>query len=488
MLWQLAQQKHPYKPLYLALLLWNLIGCYWLTLTTLSAPDWQEGLLSFLAGALAITVNPLLMLLPFAATRWLTSLTRTAFSAWLFAPLWGLFEYLHFRWELTWSWLSLGFAWSEWAFWRQMTTLVGPVGLSVWTLIGAALLWEPLGRARGWAFALWSFALPLLAKIPLPAPAVAASRSVWVLQPNIDPYVKFAEMPPEVQLQRLLALLPKAPPPGALLVGPETALPLTVSLDHPRNEPFLRPLWSYAQQHRVNLLLGVVGQRYFAKGNPLPPSAQPLPEGGGIETYNAALLLRPDTFFVHIKARLVPFVERVPYLEYLTFLRRWNIDLGGSFGNFGKPTYSCPLRLYPEELPVGVAVCYESIFAHDLRERLPSQPALLAILTNDGWWKKSSGYWQHYTYGRLVAQSLGVPTARSANTGVSALWDAQGRALAELPYDTYGQQYAQLVPTAPATLYYRWGEVGLLLLSTFAGTVWLVRWFRSRASSKASEK
>ncbi len=487
-LWQLAQRTNPYRPLYWALLLWNLIGCYWLTLTALSAPDWQEALLSFLAGALAITVNPLLMLLPLGLTRWIARQTRTAFSAWLFVAIWGAFEYLHFRWELTWSWLSLGFAWSEWSFWRQLGTLLGPVGLSVWSLGAAALLVEPLGRWRGIAFGLWVLGFPWIAGIFRPTPPTAAPRAVWVLQPNIDPYVKFSEMPPEVQLQRLLDLLPKDPPQGALIVGPETALPLAVSLDYPREEAFLRPLWAYVQRHQVNLLLGVVGRQYVPPGRELPPSAEPLPEGGGIETYNAALLFRPDTFFVHRKKRLVPFVERVPYLEQLRFLKRWNIDLGGGFGNFGKPELTCPLPLYPDELPVVVAICYESIFAHDLRERTPPQLALLAILTNDGWWKKSSGYWQHYTYGRLVGQSLGLLIARSANTGVSALIDNWGKPLAELPYDTYGERQARLLPTAATTLYYRWGEFGVFFLSTFAGSLWLIRWFLSKASSRASEK
>jgi len=480
-----------YRHLYGALLLWNLIGCYWLLLTTLSAPDLQEGLLSLIAGAAAILTNPLLMLLPFWAWRTLSQRLGQPPSPWLFIPLWSLFEYLHFRWELTWSWLTIGFAWSEWPFWGAIGRLLGPTGLSTWTLIGIALVSADFPfsalRSRLVTALVWIVAPAMLAHLRTPPPIAAPARTVWSLQPNVDPYAKFSELPPDSQVKRLERLLPPNPPAGSLIVGPETAIPLPVSLDHPRQEPLLRSFWRYVDSHRVNLLLGVTGYRYFPPGSRLPASARAMPEGGGYELYNAALLLRPDTFFVHSKARLVPFVERAPYLELFTFLHSWQIDLGGAFGHLGKPDTQYALPLYPDEVPVAVAVCYESIFAHDLRRRLPSKPALLAILTNDGWWKKSSGYWQHYSYGRLVVQALGVPAVRSANTGVSACLTADGHPLTALPYDTSGRITATLAPQTPTALYHRWGEGGLLLLGIFALAVWTLslRYPRSSRLSTA---
>ncbi|MCX7607537.1 MAG: apolipoprotein N-acyltransferase [Bacteroidia bacterium] len=485
LLWSLAQLPSAFRPLYVALLTWNSIGCYWLTLTALSAPNGTEAIVSFLAGALAIGINPLLMLLPFLLWRWLSRRSRVGFSPWLFIPFWGAFEYGHFRWELTWSWLTLGFAWSEWSFWAQLSAWFGPLGLSIWTLVGAAILFVPRPWLhKGTLFLGWIAGLPLLVsffssyKVERTNPPL----TVWILQPNIDPYAKFSELPPEEQVRRVLALLPEAPSPGTLIVGPETVIPVAVSLDKWREESYLRPFYDYVRRYKVNVVLGVVGYRYFPPGEPLPPSARPDERGGGYESYNAAILLRPDTAQIHIKGRLVPFVERAPYLEVLSFLRRWQIDLGGGFGHFGKPNGQPPLYLYPDSLPVGVAICYESIFAHDLRKRLPDKPTFLAILTNDGWWKKSSGYWQHLSFGRLVCQSLGVPAARSANTGVSAFISEKGELLQALPYDTMGRMQAQLSPRKPATFYYKWGEAGLWVLSTFAFTIWFVQWWRSLRS------
>ncbi|MDW8134068.1 MAG: apolipoprotein N-acyltransferase [Bacteroidia bacterium] len=490
MIWRLSETHISYRFAYLSLLVWNIVGCYWLTLTALSAPNLKEALISFLAGTAAILLNPLLMLIPFILWKKGSRLVGITLSPWLFVALWIVFEEFHFRWELSWSWLTLGFIWSEWSFWAKLASWWGPVGLSGWTLVGSALLWKTLNRNRLLLFLGWSVGLPLLNSLTqnLSDVQLAASREVWVLQPNIDPYAKFSELPPELQVRRLLELLPKAPSIGTLILGPETVIPLAVNLEQWREDPLLQPFLRYAERYQVNILLGIVAVRYFPPGSLLTPSASLLPDGRSYESYNAALLIRPDTAMIHIKGRLVPFVERVPYLETLEFLREWQIDLGGGFGNFGKPPVQTPLLLYPDNLPVAVAVCYESIFAHDLRRRLPSQPALIAIMTNDGWWKRSSGHWQHYTYARLTCVSLGVPAARSANTGISALINAEGIPMSYLPYGSYGRATTSLTPQTPSTLYYHKGEAGAFLLITFALSIWLIQWWQSRLLSTSSEK
>ncbi|MCS6895827.1 MAG: apolipoprotein N-acyltransferase [Bacteroidia bacterium] len=486
LLWELSLRRRAYYSLYTALLLWNLGGCYWLMLTALSAPNFSEAVISFAAGAAAILANPLLMLGVFALWRWVSqrlALSDVSQASWLFIPLWGLFEYLHFRWELSWSWLTLGFAWSEWSYWRSLSGAFGVVGISVWTLIGSVLLYE----RRMIPFLSWGFLLPGM-MVLLPHSSPSTSRAVYAIQPNIDPYVKFADFSPDSQVNRLASLLPSDPSQGALIVLPETAIPAGISLDHWRDDPFMQPFLRYVAQHKVNLLLGVVGYKYFPPGSTFSPSARPLPEGGSYETYNAAILLRPDTFQIHIKSRLVPFVERAPFLDMFSFLRRWHIDLGGGFGHFGKPQTQPPLTLYPDEMPVAVAICYESIFTHDLRQRLPERPALLAILTNDGWWKKSSGFWQHLTYGQLTASALGVPAVRSANTGVSAIISRDGTRIVSLAYEQMGRVESTISPQKPATLYYRFGDIGWLGLSTFALIIWWIRWYRSRRFFTLSER
>ncbi|MCS6789557.1 MAG: apolipoprotein N-acyltransferase [Bacteroidia bacterium] len=473
--WKVAQTR----ALYAGLFVWNFIGCYWLMLTALSAPDLQEAILSLGAGATAILVNPLLMLIPFFLWRVLHRGLGLPLSPWSFIPFWGTFEYLHFQWELSWDWLALGLAWSEWSPLRTVAAWVGPLGVSLWTLIGAAWIAE-----YHWGKALiWIIGVPFLTSIIPQSSSTKPPRSVWIIQPNIDPYVKFSDFPPDSQLKYLLSFLPAAPAKGSLIIFPETAIPVGVSIDYWREDPFLQPFFAYAQQHQVNILLGIVGYKYLERDKKPPVSANPLPDGRYYESYNAALLLRPDTAFLHIKDRLVPFVERTPYLETLPFLKEWMIELGGGFGQFGKPERQTTLPLYPDETPMAVAVCYESIFVHDVRKRLLPAPTFLAVITNDGWWKKSSGYYQHLSYGRMTAATLGVPVLRAANTGVSAFLSASGEIASSLEYAQAGTLYQKVAPQTPTTGYVRWGEWGWGGLVIFASIVWIIRLWLFRRSS-----
>jgi len=476
-LWYIAGQKKPFWRLYQALLSWNLFTTYWLCLTALSAPDLSEALISFLAGALTILVNPLLMLVPFSLWRALCVKKNLPYPAYLFVPLWIAFEYFHFRWELSWGWLTLGFSWSEWPFIGHLSSLWGPLGLSAWTLLAAAWLTNraltPLTRYT--VFALWTLGLPALAQLYQPFHP-HSSKPIYLIQPNINPYAKFNELPPDSQLKMLLQHIPDSLPPGSLVIGPETALPVAVSIDNWQSDPWLRPFIEKARRFQANILLGIVGYRLFPPEK-APPDGSTLPDGYAYQSYNAAILIRPDTAFVHIKSRLVPFVERTPYLEYLSFLRGWEIDLGGGFGSFGKPpSPPVALPLYPDSTLITPGVCYESIFTHDLRAR---KGHLLAILTNDGWWKKSSGYYQHFSYGRLSAQSLGLPMARSANTGISAVILPDGRVEKLLPYDTAGQISAVVPMGKSQTLFAVYGDWGVFWLCTFAMLLWIIWWFRT---------
>jgi apolipoprotein N-acyltransferase len=120
-------------------------------------------------------------------------------ASYLFIPLWVGFEYLHFRWELSWGWLTLGLSWSEWPFFGHLAGIGGPLGLSAWTLLAAALLTtRPLSPAlRYLLFLAWTFGLPLLASLYQPF-RPHTYKPTYLLQPNIDPYVKFNEFPPRL--------------------------------------------------------------------------------------------------------------------------------------------------------------------------------------------------------------------------------------------------------------------------------------------------
>ena len=119
--------------------------------------------------------------------------------------------------------------------------------------------------------------------------------------------------------------------------------------------------------------------------------------------------------------------------------------------------------------PFAPLICYEAIFPGRLHPK-DARPDWLVAVTNDAWFGDTSGPRQHLDQARLRTIESGLPMARSANTGVSALIDGRGRYLARVPLYRQGAFDAPLPRAEPATLYARLGDWPFaLLLAVCAG-------------------
>ena len=61
------------------------------------------------------------------------------------------------------------------------------------------------------------------------------------------------------------------------------------------------------------------------------------------------------------------------------------------------------------------------------------RPDIIINITNDAWYGNTAGPKQHLMAARTRAVEEGLPVLRSANTGISAAFDAYGRFLGRLP-------------------------------------------------------
>jgi apolipoprotein N-acyltransferase len=102
-------------------------------------------------------------------------------------------------------------------------------------------------------------------------------------------------------------------------------------------------------------------------------------------------------------------------------------------------------------------ICYEIIFPGELRSA-EERPGWIVNVTNDGWFGNSSGPYQHLQQARVTAIEQGLPLARAANTGISAVVDPVGRIVGSLPLDTEGVLDAPLPRSIGAPIYARFGD------------------------------
>jgi apolipoprotein N-acyltransferase len=162
---------------------------------------------------------------------------------------------------------------------------------------------------------------------------------------------------------------------------------------------------------------------------------------------------------IYDKWRLVPGGEYLPFawaLEPLGF--RKVVSLPESFSAGAGPTIDVP--------GVGLAtmlVCYEVIFPHLLVPE-DKRPRWIVNVTNDGWFGQSVGPYQHFAQVRMRAVEQGLPVARAANTGISAIIDSYGRVDAKISLGERGYKDARLPRQLAETVFATWGMVPATLL------------------------
>lgn len=203
-----------------------------------------------------------------------------------------------------------------------------------------------------------------------------------------------------------------------LVLLPETAFPLAVEDAPSAGITGWRHFGAWAAQ-----LASVVGADVLFGALGLDDLGD-----GDHEYFNSAFLVseRGERVGRYDKRRLVPVVERVPFVD-----PRWFTGLT-YFGGFGVGERTDPFPLGGGSF--GVLICYESIYSGLSRRYRRAGADFLVNITNDAWfgrhepwWSRTSALWQHPAHLVMRAVETRIGAARSANTGISFLVDPLGR-------------------------------------------------------------
>jgi apolipoprotein N-acyltransferase len=127
-------------------------------------------------------------------------------------------------------------------------------------------------------------------------------------------------------------------------------------------------------------------------------------------------------------------------------------------------------------IPVGCAICYESVYGEYCTEYVRKGAELLTVITNDAWWGDTPGYRQHLSYACLRAIETRRWIARCGNTGISAIIDPSGRIIKHSSWWQQETLSGQVGLSDEQTFYVRHGDyIGrisvLMFLLLLCGTI-----------------
>ncbi|MBA2587075.1 MAG: apolipoprotein N-acyltransferase [Alphaproteobacteria bacterium] len=422
-----------------------LVGLHWIAFPFLIYPDanlWQLpfalfmpaglGLFGALASALAIyfwqdgPARILVLAVTLAASEWLRGHIFTGFPWNLPAYGWGA---------------SLAVL--------QAASLVGAYGLSLLTILLGASLAEL--AARRWQLpatmlllfaALWGFGAHRLSAAPTDTvPGV----SIRLVQPNIPQAEKYVRRLMLRNWQRLLTLSTQPGRPSHI-VWPEAATGIAVA--------------------RAPAALDQIGL-FTARGQTLiTGSDRFVRDARGLTAYNSLYLFAPGGGLpqTYDKFHLVPFGEYLPLAGLLGSIGLSQLTVGPGFSSGDHPHV---LDAAPAP-PVTPLICYEVIFPHAVIDASAPRPGWMVNITDDSWFGPWAGPHQHLLTAQVRAIEEGLPIARAANTGISAMIDGNGRLRASLGLDRMGVVDAALPRALPPTLYARFGDLLFALLLVVA--------------------
>ncbi len=413
---------------YLSFLIYNLGTTWWV---------WNA---DEIGASLAFILNSLLMAITFyffhLAKKHIGE--KEGYISLLF--FWIGFEYLHFNWEMSWTWLTLGNTFSIVPSWVQWYSSVGVLGGSLWILIINLLFFRTIQnvylKKESWRIQtplVWSglflIALPIAISLYSYYSYEEESNSIEVvaIQPNIDPYnEKFDRSSFKSQLETLTRLARiKTTENTALIVAPETSISSNFNELDVQQYDFFKYLVKEKTENLNNTPWYIGASTYKLFSEKESRASRKRTDGNFEEFYNSSMLITADNDaeFVH-KSKLVPGVEVLPFSDIFPFLEEMSIDNGGISGTLGIEKH--PKVFDIDNITFAPVICYESIYGEWVAEQCRKGAQLICIATNDGWWGDTPGYKQHLSFASLRAIENRRSIVRSANTGISCFVNQRG--------------------------------------------------------------
>lgn len=419
----------------LTVFIWNLLTTWWIMHATL------------VGAVMAVVANSFLM----SMVWWLAHAARRRFKSYLgyiaLLVFWISFEYFHFHWDIEWPWLQLGNGFANNVKMIQWYEFTGAFGGTLWVLTMNILLFKMIEQSRQTekralmvttSVFLFVLIVPTLVSFVMyySYKEKEAPKQITIVQPNVDPYSEAYDLASERQkLNTFLRLAGDVTNDKTdFVIGPETVFENSRywNEDNLNSNMFLLRMKEFIYSYeKVELVFGVSSYKIYDSKQVATSTARTGSDGTIYDIFNAAFFIdRSGNEQIYHKSKLVVGVEKMPFMNYLGFIRDIVINIGGTTGSLGRQKEASVFTA-KDGTKVAPVICYESVFGEYVSDYVKKGAGLIFIITNDGWWKNTPGYKQHKSFARLRAIETRRSIARSANTGISCFINQRGDVLQE---------------------------------------------------------
>jgi len=448
--------KHVIIRTYLVFLIAGLIGISWLSLSGV-----RESADPFLiiGGILIMIIYPVFFVFPMILFFYIKENlsgknTLTLIS---FPFLWAGFEYISSASQISFPWLLAGNSQTFNLSKIQFSEYTGVFGVSFWICVISVLIWGLIVNLKNKTWNLTSikpaslsiiviliyflpdiFNLYSNSKIKFSNYKAEGEVKIAIIQPNIDPWKKWGGKQADLvnSYAETIKKVYSENPDVKMIILPETALPYYFR-ESVFEEKYLI-LKNLSDSLNVPLLIGTPDLQIYEDQLNAPNDAKVMKNSGiKYDTYNSAFLFEPgkdkNEYQKRYKVKLVIGSERMPYQEIFPFtksLMEWGVGLGNwQMGN------DTNVFILGDKYKFNTAICYESVYGEFFADFVDGGADFSVIITNDGWWGKFFGTYQHNQFAIFRAIENRRWIARCANTGISCFIDPYGNMHEETEID-----------------------------------------------------